>query len=63
VGSNAAILVGLHQIASELLQQLFNFHGINRLTFCQSGCKADIVVAIHQIPSQLQQQFFFIFMA
>ncbi len=55
------IVVGLYQISSQL-QQLFDFHGLNRFTFCPSGCKADIVVALHQIPSQHQQQFFYIFM-
>ncbi len=39
VGASAAIVVGLRYIPFQIQQQLFNFHDLNRMTFCQSGCK------------------------
>ncbi len=58
MGASSAIVVGLHQISSQLQQQLFDFHGLNRFTFCQSGASVNIVVALRQIPCQIQQQLF-----
>ncbi len=39
VRASAASVVVLHQIPSELQQQLLDFYGLNGLTFCQSGRK------------------------
>ncbi len=39
VGASAAIAVALRYIPCQIQQQLFDFHDINCLTFCQSGCK------------------------
>jgi hypothetical protein len=51
--------LGCTRSPSQLQQQLFDFHGLYCLTFCQSRCKCTgIVVALHQIAYQLQQQLF-----
>jgi hypothetical protein len=39
MGASTAIVVALHQIPSQLQQQLLDFHGLNCLTFCHNGCK------------------------